>query len=248
MDAPANSSWRLCRGVDDSWSSTLAAVLRTAGATRVNLTELRRGQSLQGGDISPEAKELTGAARAEYRERGFGFWDFLLVPAARATERTRAALFQRAIRHDHGGARRTTLSIDEFEREHSRGSFAELDDRTIVSLTSTIALADGSAAHLPMLDLALAANEANDSAAVAMLAELGLKGHLYASGSSYHFISSTPSDWPNTVKLLARAQLLGPLVDHRWISHQLIDGECSLRVSTDQERHKAEHILVASSD
>jgi hypothetical protein len=74
---------------------------------------------------------------------------------------------------------------------------------------------------------------------------LGLRGLLFESGRSFHFYGADPVTLPDLVSILGRAQLLSPIVDSRWVSHQLIDGRCALRISTDSEKTPVPLTFVA---
>jgi hypothetical protein len=97
--------------------------------------------------------------------------------------------------------------------------------------------------HLPMLDMGAPVGT-GAPACVDALAALGLSGQLYESGRSYHFIANRPVSPDEFRALLARAQLLSPIVDARWVAHQLIDGRAGLRISTDAVRHTTPHKFV----
>ncbi|WP_433754634.1 hypothetical protein [Nocardia sp. CA-135398] len=226
----------------------MSELLSYEGVTSVFLESTLRQPSLRGGDISDEAQWLTRAARGEYTDRGFGFWDFLLSSAVDASAPTRIALWKRAIKHEDQTDDLEEVDTVGFIRQLSNAAFYDLDSRRIVSLTSQVRV-DGkdTELHLPMLDFALAASSHNDAVAVEMLDELGLSGNLYRSGRSYHYFGATPVPTTVMTSTLARAQLLGPLVDHRWISHQLINNRCALRISTDTTRHTQAHVLVATT-
>ncbi|WP_174188456.1 primase 1D-like protein [Nocardia barduliensis] len=192
---------------------------------------------------------MTGAARSEYVDRGFGFWDFLLSRAVEASTPTRIALWRRAISHEEPLQQREELGSSAFLQRLGSSAYDGLDSRQIVSLTSWVRVQGSEIPlHLPMLDFALSASPHNDTVVVEMLDELRLRGNLYRSGRSYHFIGATPVASTALTSILARAQLLGPLVDHRWISHQLINGYCALRISTDTTRNTHNHALVATTE
>ena len=77
---------------------------------------------------------------------------------------------------------------------------------------------------------------------------LGIRGgYLLRSGASYRLLGDYLLTWDESTDLLARAQLLSPLIDHRWAAHQLIDRHCALRISTDESRHPNTHALIAAT-
>lgn len=227
-------------------TTVLPELLVNAGATHVLVETVSRAASFHGGDYSPEAQAITGQARIEHRQRGFGFWEFAIRSAAAADSETRRTLLEGALRHaGHDPALRTEMSVDELRTSLLGGIWQRLPPRSMVSLCSTVRRHDGTSAHLPMLDLGLPATDPHSEAAsVDALEALGLTGALFISGRSFHFVADALVAIDEMVPLLARAQLLSPVIDYRWTAHQLIDGECRLRISTDVERDTAPHRLV----
>jgi hypothetical protein len=117
----------------------------------------------------------------------------------------------------------------------------------MVSLSSRIATSEGER-HLPMLDFSVPHGAMADDIATEVAITLGISGgHLLRSGTSYHLLVDYLLTWDESTDLLARAQLLSPLIDHRWAAHQLIDRHCALRISTDDSRHPTAHTLTAST-
>lgn len=226
--------------------AVLPALLRAAGVSSVEVEVISRPASFRGGDVGPEAQTITRAARARSREAGFGFWEFVLQDMSQVSQQTREALIAGALRHDTAGSKELhIMSVDELEDALADRRWADMAARTVVSLCSRLPQNPG-ALHVPMLDLAirdagaLTAQVAGDA-----LSALGVNGILLASGNSYHFVGERLLDDVDLVQFLAHAQLLSPIVDARWVSHALIDGECRLRISTDVERHTRETRLVA---
>ncbi len=82
-----------------------------------------------------------------------------------------------------------------------------------------------------MLDLGLRANEHNGEIAQDILGALQERGLLLISGNSYHFYADRLTDWGGFVAFAARAALLSPLVDARWVLHQIVEGRGALRLS-----------------
>jgi hypothetical protein len=101
--------------------------------------------------------------------------------------------------------------------------------------------------HLPMIDFAMKADAHNDKTVLDLAEALDLDGSIFDSGRSYHYYGARPLPANEVPRFLAKAQLLAPLVDYRWACYQIMDGECSLRISTDRERHKLPPRAVASS-
>lgn len=225
----------------------LPELLSRAGMHVVRLDALVRPASFRGVEVSEEAQTITGSARDEHKARGFGFWEFALAGAVNATPPTRHGLLRGALRHNSDDTIQLELSLEDFTLALEAGSFHDLPARNVVSLTSIAADHwDGPEPwHLPMLDMSVAAGEAGLAACMDVLAQLDAHGAVFASGRSYHYVGDRLLPPRQMLDFLARAQLLSPIVDARWVTHQLIDGRCGLRISTDLERHQARHSLVA---
>lgn len=238
-------------GHSDNGSSDLAIhlpqLLAAAGVRTVQLDVLTRAESFRGATVSPQAQEITGSAREEHRRRHFGFWEFVLSQASATDAATRTGLIQGALRHNSADTITTRMDRDEFAAALNDGAFTGLPSRTIVSLTSVIPdVSDGhDARHLPMLDMGLPVGTQSRHACVDAISSLGVGGLLLQSGRSYHFIGNQPLSQQELTRFLARAQLLSPIVDARWASHQLLDGQCGLRISTDLDATSPPHQLSA---
>lgn len=246
MDASTSPRrcWRSAE-VKTGLTTVLPELLDRVGAQSVELIRLRRPPSLHTGDINPRADELIHAARNDYRTRGYGFWDHLLGDAVNSDEATRRALLLRAVQHNVGPP--TAVPVEEFVTALCRGAYLGLPAREMVSLSSRVTTGGG-VWHLPMLDFSIPHSDVADDTAVDVVTTLGIDGgYLLRSGTSYHLLGDRLLTWDESSELLARAQLLSPLIDHRWVAHQLIDKFCALRISTDDSRHPVTHALIAST-
>jgi hypothetical protein len=227
----------------------LPGLLETAGVARVEIDVLTKRPSFHGTDVSERAREVTGPAREEHQRRHFGFWEFVLSAAVDVDRQTRRGLLEGALRHFSGESIRMTMEVAEFTTSLRAGQFSALPARTIVSLCSPVdrkaSPGDVEVWHLPMLDLGVPVSPEGETAAVDALESLNLSGLLFDSGKSYHFFNESLITRNELWNLIGRAQLLAPIVDSRWASHQLIDGWCSLRISTDVDRHPTAHRLAA---
>lgn len=224
----------------------LPALLREAKVQTVELDVLHRRPSFQGGEVSPRAQTITDPARDEHRARGFGFWEFVLAEAVTIDSETRRGLLDGALRHNSDAAVRVRLRREEFIECLSSGEYEDLPPRDLVSFCSPVEIfGDEQRMHLPLLDLGVKPGPDGQAAALDSMQALGLRGLLFESGRSYHFYCADPVALPDLVAILARAQLLSPIIDSRWASHQLIDGRCGLRISTDSEKTPAPPVFVA---
>lgn len=224
----------------------LPALLREAHVKTVELDVLHRRTSFQGGEVSARAQKITDPAREEHRRRGFGFWEFVLAESVTTDPHTRKGLLQGALRHNSDEVIRVHLDREAFIKQLGSGEFENLPARDLVSLYSPVHIeGDLRPMHLPLLDLGVKIAPDGQAASIDALNALGLRGLLFESGRSYHFYGAQPLPQSELVALLAKAQLLSPIVDARWVSHQLIDGRCGLRISTDREKTPIAPIFVA---
>lgn len=228
----------------------LPPLLAIAGVRTVQLDVLTRAESFRGGTVSPQAQEITGPAREEHRRRHFGFWEFVLAKASTTDAETRQGLLLGALRHNSSETITLRMDHGDFSSALADGAFTGLPSRTIVSLTSLIPdsnhLHDGGREfHLAMLDMGLPVGPESLDTCVDAIRALGFQGLLMRSGRSYHFIGNRPLSPRELTRFLARAQLLSPIVDARWASHQLLDGQCGLRISTDLESALPPHRFAA---
>lgn len=224
----------------------LPDLLRQAKVELIELDFLHRRPSFQGGEVSTRAQSITDPARDEHRARGFGFWDFVLAKAVTTDSETRRGLLDGALRHNSDEVERVLLEREVFIESLRAGTYQDLPARDLVSLCSPVAVSGRiRGMHLPLLDLSVKPGHDGQAAAMDALHALGLRGLLFESGRSYHFYGAVPVVLSNLVKILGRAQLLSPIIDSRWVSHQLIDGRCGLRISTDSEKTPTRPVFVA---
>lgn len=240
------SSWTCGHGAN--FAQGLGQVLGAAGVSTVEVLRFVRPHAFLGREVSEQARMLARAAREEHRNRGYGFWEALLSSSVSAERSTRRGILSQALTQREPLTVRQRLPVGEFLNRLENGAYADLPERGVAALCSRISL-NGEARdmHLPMIDFAIMASPHNDEVMVDLGDSLGLHGSIFDSGKSYHFYGARPLSADELPRFLARAQLLAPLVDHRWVCHQILDGECSLRISTDRERHKVQHRAVASS-
>ncbi len=129
----------------------------------------------------------------------------------------------------------------EYLRERSRG----IHPTRILTFSSQVRLKDQSIAHFPMLDFRIAPSRANLSTVITMLGELGHDGVILNSGQSYHFYGITLLSVDELREFLGKALLFTPIVDYRWIGHQLIEGACALRLSSGTKRQSIPTVTAA---
>lgn len=232
--------------MSDSLADILPDMLRSAGVKRVTVETTSRPRSFRGSTVSERAQVITNSARSQHHAQGFGFWEFTLRASLDVDPDTRRALIRGALKHaPESPEKRYTLTVETLADKLTSGTWQGLPARSMVNLCSTVYTSNGQTRHLLLLDFGIPhTGESSIAAAFDVLDALRLPGSLFASGRSFHFISAEVVTPREMRRVLAKAQLLSPLIDARWASHQLIDDECRLRISTDVERNTKPHQLV----
>lgn len=224
-------------------SDGLGWVLGGASVAEAETVSFSRPHAFLGREVSTEAQMLAREAREVHRETGYGFWDALIARLDRAGHETRVGVLRNALAHDVQSYKFEPTRVDELLTRLRSGHYADLPAREVVALSSRVKSTAGDVGHLPMLDFW------TESASVALdiLEVLGCQGVLLSSGRSFHYIGDRIVSDADLTSLLASAQLVAPAVDQRWVAHQILNRYCSLRISTDSERHRMAAKVVAMS-
>lgn len=167
-------------------------------------------------------------------ERRMPFWDALLLESTRLNDGIPQSIIDAALYHQPAAAERTvSISVRENDwPSRLRRLIASIDDRDFLAISSKVDTVDGGA-HIPMLDFSLRGDEPHSlSTAMRALERLEANGVLLSSGRSFHFYSTNLVDGSKLREFLGKALLLAPITDGRWIAHQLIEGSCALRISS----------------
>jgi hypothetical protein len=107
----------------------------------------------------------------------------------------------------------------------------KLPANTGLAACSIVTVSDEVPRHLPMLDFSCPVSESNTAAVKAMMQKITRHpGLIVTSGRSYHYYGMTVLDVRAWIEFLARALLLAPYTDSRYIAHRLLDGQCRLRL------------------
>jgi hypothetical protein len=169
---------------------------------------------------------------AELKRRyALPFWDAYFV-AAREDPSNAGDVFRAALIHDEAASRlqkfesKNVSSLRQVEQSMKPGK--------MLAISSKVELRGGEVRHIPMLDFHCTASSVNLTLAQAAIAALRPRtlGFLLRSGKSYHYYGLDLLTRSELFKFLARATLLGPIVDTRWAAHQIIEGACALRIGS----------------
>lgn len=215
---------------------TLDARLFVAGmqATEVVLALLRLRDDIDTVCFSayrpaPDLNERLVAEPELRRGAGRTFWMLGVRDALRA--------MHHALVHDKSGEREVPLRRDELTAGRMDALIAGLDPGFVLALNSLVTRANGSVAHIPMIDFRCAPSDEFLTIVRHALGQVGQKrGVLLNSGRSFHFYGLELLDTDDWRGFLGRCLLLAPLVDVRYVAHRLIDGYCRLRISASEKK------------
>lgn len=113
----------------------------------------------------------------------------------------------------------------------SVSDFSNLEIKDNIGINSHVVMSDGSSRHIVMLDFHIRYSERNTDVVRHIVSLLyGDGGYILNSGHSYHFIGKKAVDIDRLIDILARAQMFDPITDGIWLSHQLLERSCTLRL------------------
>lgn len=154
------------------------------------------------------------------RSNNCSFWEAYI----RSGENTSSRLFEHAIFHNKN---KDYILVN--AKEVERYLF-ESKDRDL-ALNSKVRMKSGEELHIAMLDFELPFSSENIVIVKDVLKKLNLKGDIFNSGKSFHFIGDELIVEDELIDLMARFSLLYPIADRAWCSHQIIERSASLRVT-----------------
>jgi hypothetical protein len=101
-----------------------------------------------------------------------------------------------------------------------------------LSFSSKIELGGEETKQLPLLDFHCPESVENDRLVSEVCKQLYRDTTLiFSSGESYHALGLDPLDEHGFRDFLTRSLLFAPIVDARYVAHQLLEGACALRLS-----------------
>lgn len=193
--------------------------------------------------------EIIGAARDLRAREGLPFWHALFLTGEANTTGLPLELLQAAMFHQE----RDVSSITSIQMNATAAQLiAELADSTSgrdsLALLSQVDLPDGSRRFIPMLDFTSKSTRPGSETTVRRcISAIGVRGRLASSARSYHFYGASLVSKEEQGQFWARALLFTPIVDERWIAHQMREGVGALRVSAN-EHGIVPRLLAEQSD
>lgn len=173
------------------------------------------------GDI--EQKHFEQAMKVRDRLR-LPFWDAVMVTTFNNPDYS-TSILNAALHHNQAS------NLFHIKTEDISGNPLLFNNSERIAVCSSVLMKDKQTRHIPMLDFHIPVSEVNLHVVESVCKILGLSpGYILNSGESYHFISSGTVTWQELYLLLSKALRFCPILDRAWISHQLEEGFCSLRV------------------
>lgn len=186
-----------------------------------------------------EASELLiEQARVIRSAEGIPFWHALFIAGELKPEGVPADILRSAMYHQDPTRHETIEMVTSGETPSELAELAcrvPAQGRDSIALQSWVTLANGEDRYLPMLDFTSKATRPGSTATVRAAAEvLDTAGILCSSARSFHFYGHNLVTREEQLDFWARALLLTPIVDERWIAHQIRGQVGALRFSANE--------------
>jgi hypothetical protein len=174
---------------------------------------------------------------------GLSFWDSILLHASTHDELAHNFI-KLATRHNPQNQNYMMVQRSDCTEINFRNLIAELPNGEILAVSSLVGTNDHHIRHVPMLDFHCRESNSNLSLVKNIVSELGLTGFIAKSGGSYHFYGRTLVSEEALITILSRSLLFSPIVDHRWVAHQLVERACGLRISPGKEYSTCPEVIA----
>lgn len=167
------------------------------------------------------------------KQYGIPFWQAVLLCADGAGEAVDEDILRAALYHrrDNGLKHPRKVMNDDTTLSMLLDLDRSIGENQSLVLSSEVITHEGAILHIPMIDFRLSVGAEHALTATRAVATLNQGGYLLRSGQSYHFYGDNLFTAEELTQFLARTLFLTPLVDHRWVAHQLMEGRCGLRIS-----------------
>lgn len=203
-----------------------AIVCSTQSISSFTFHQFPKQQLVQDSDICWSEQEQYMLEKAlELKKTGLPFWDGIMLSAFNNPNYSEVIL-EKALRHN-SHPQLTYVPKDKlfsWFKEQAR-------DIDSYAFCSKVLMDNDKEGHLPLLDFHIPVSETNAKVVESVCRKIGLlKGWILNSGESYHFIGGEPIFYKDLELLLYKALMFTPIIDKAWISHQLREHSCSLRI------------------
>lgn len=181
-----------------------------------------RTPAIENSDVFKQAAKMR-------QETLLPFWDSALSQALHGSLDTRQ-IIDAALFHNTKPEVLHTIEAKNAE-SHLNNLLSKEWDESTLALSSRVKLKGGSRRHIPMLDFHIPSNAVTYKTVVRCLNSLDVGNFMIVdSGKSFHAYGFTLLNANGLRSFLSRALLLSPIVDSRYIAHQLLCNQCKLRV------------------
>ena len=183
-----------------------------------------------------KSEALIEQARGIRTEKGMPFWHALFLAGERSSGGVPLEVLRSALYHqDPSNYETVEIRKSPAAAEALARMATGVRGRNAIALQSRVTLPSGEDRYIPMLDFTSKATRPGSESTVRSAVEaLSMAGRLFASARSYHFYGSTLVSREEQLDFWARALLLTPIVDERWIAHQIRAQVGALRVSPNE--------------
>ncbi len=161
---------------------------------------------------------------------GVPFWEAMLL-TLRAASMAPAEVLRAATYHNPATENVRILDTRGLSEARLRQIASSASTGRVMAVSSQVEMGDGSIAHLPMLDFGSIRPFDQLAVVEEIVRQLGVGGWILLSGKSFHFYGDRIISQADLTVYLARSLLFAPIVDARWVAHQLIESACALRIS-----------------
>jgi hypothetical protein len=183
-------------------------------------------------NLTPEESEIIAGAMRIRESLALPFWESVMLNLFENPSSSERLIAEATYHQNHRNSA-FWLSRDEI----LGGALPEItkttDSSHMVSFSSLIDIGKGGNFHLPLIDFHCRESDANDFLIKAVCKQLfDSETFVFASGKSYHAIGIEILDDSSFRHFLAKSLLFSPIVDTRYVAHQLLEGACALRLSS----------------
>ncbi len=161
----------------------------------------------------------------EFKKKGIPFWSGVMLSTF-DNQNYSEILLEKALHHN-------SHPILTYVPKEKLSQWIEEQGQAVncYALCSKIVMIDDEELHLPLLDFHIPVSDTNVRVVENVCKVIGLfSGWILNSGESYHFIGEKPICYNDMEQILYKAIMFSPIIDIAWISHQLRERSCSLRI------------------
>lgn len=164
------------------------------------------------------------------------FWDALMLSCFGCSGDARR-LFVEAMLHQLHQSTLRRIPREEIVSGRLNDMCLQFDSDSQLSFSSKFELQSGDILHLPLVDFNCPVSDQNETVVSEVAHCLLPSGAaIFVSGESYHIVGLELVDLPGLLHILARSILFSPIVDARYVAHQIIEGACALRLSRSNKK------------